>query len=182
MALLTKRHALFTAGVVGAIGASVLGVGMVFAQGPSGGHTAFMSEMVNTIAQKFHLDPAAVQATVDAQHAQDQAKRQEQMQAHLQTRLADAVKSGAITQTQSDAILAKQAEVKTFMDGLKGKTPAERQAAMQAEKTALMTWAQTNGIPAQYITPVGGGRGHRGGMNGFGRGMGGPPSGMMQNR
>ncbi len=91
--------------------------------------------------------------------------------------LDQAVKDGKLTQAQEDQIIAKQAEVKTFMDSLKGKSAADRQAAMKKEQDSLKQWAASNDIPSQYILPFkggmmggpGNGHGMSGGMPHWGR-------------
>lgn len=66
-------------------------------------------------------------------------------------RLDQAVKSGKITQAQEDLLIAKQTEVKTFMDSLKDKSQTDREAAIKTEMTSLTQWAQSNNIPTEFV-------------------------------
>ncbi len=160
-----SKRSLMIASMITVFGAGALGVGAVFAQGTPG-HTGFMSGIVTAIAQKFNLDPAVVQAVVDAQRAASQAQHEAQAQAQLKTKLAQAVQAGTLTQAQSDLITAKQLEIKSFQDSLQGKSNADRQAAMKTEMSALTQWAKTNNIPSQFIMFGRGGEGFHGGMGG----------------
>jgi len=93
--------------------------------------------------------------------------------------LDQAVKDGKITQAQEDLIIAKQAEVKAFRDGLKDKTEADRQAAMKTEMQSIKDWATANNIPEQYVIFAGRGRGMGdGGMMHRGKGGWAMPSGQ----
>ena len=174
-------------------GTATMGAGILHAATIS--KTGFnpMSNLVNAIATKFNLNTADVLKVFDDQRAQMQQQRQTQQLAHQKTMLDQAVKDGKITQTQEDLIIAKQAEVKTFMGTLAGKTGAERQAAIKTETDSVQAWAKTNNIPEQYVMMFGRGEGPRGhgmgmmkgggrgpsagsGQGGFGeRGFGGPP-------
>lgn len=129
-----------------------------------------VSGLVQKIAQKFGLSQADVQAVFDA----DKQEHMQQMQAQAEQRLTDLVTTGKITQAQKDLIVAKQKELEANrqanFEAMKGKTPAERKAAMDAQRTELEAWAKTNGIDLQYLMPgrgMGGRGGHHGGM-GFG--------------
>ncbi len=96
--------------------------------------------------------------------------------------LTQAVTDGKLTQAQADLITAKQAEIKTFLDSLKGKTPAERTAAIATQVTTWKAWAAANNIPDTFFRILeerglqqgqGSMGGMRGGRGGFGRPMGG---------
>ena len=151
-------------------GALSLGVGAIAAATPAATRTDRMNSIVNAIAQKFNLNPTDVQQVFDAEHQKMQAQRQ----ADLKTRLDQAVKDGKITQAQEDLIVAKHQEMKTFMDSMKDKTPAERETAMKSQRDALKKWATDNNIPPQFLMPFGDhGRGR-----GFGPMDGGKGKGM----
>lgn len=143
------------------IGLATMGAGVIHAQSTTKHNP--LNGLVNAIAQKFNLDPAAVQQVVDAQHIQMETQMHAQRATEQKTKLDQAVKDGKITQAQEDLIITKQAEMQTFMESLKDKTPAEREAAMKTQKDALKTWATQNNIPEQYIMGFGpGGRGKHG--------------------
>jgi len=143
-------------------------------------HTNPMTALVSAIAQKFNLNPTDVQQVIDQQRTAMEQQMQAKHAEEQKTVLDQAVKDGKITQAQEDLILAKQAEMKTFMESLKNKTHAERKTAFEANKMALTQWAKDNNIPEQYLMHRGpGGRGGEQGGPG-GRGMGG--RGMMDGR
>ena len=157
---------------------TTMGAGVIYAaQNPTAQNR--MSGLVTAIATRFHLNQADVQQVFDEQRLQVTQQMQLTQGQHEKTKLDQAVKAGKLTQAQEDLIIAKQAEMKTLMNSLKGKTPGERQTALKAQTDTLKAWAQTNNIPMQYLMPFGGGmRGGRGPgrMGGFeegrGRGMG----------
>jgi len=120
--------------------------------------TTGSSSLVDKIASTFHLNTTDVQKVFDDQRAANQAKRAQAEK----DRLAADVKAGTITQAQADKITAKLAELQADRTALKNKTPAERKAAMDAERTALETWAKDNGIDMSYLHMGRGGPGGRG--------------------
>ena len=123
---------------------------------------AVHTNIIDALVAKFHLNKSDVQAVFDQNRQENMANRQQAEK----DRLAQAVTSGKLTQIQADAITAKQAEVKTFMDSLKDKTPLERKTAMEQEQKDLATWAKDNNIPAQFAHIAGPMMSHR---MGFGR-------------
>ncbi len=130
-----------------------------------------MASFVTAIAQKFNLNTADVQAVVDSTMQADHAAMEAKMQQASVARLAQAVTDGTLTQAQADLIEAKAAELKATMEASRtadqALTLAERKAKMDAQQTALKTWAATNNIPETYLHFVGGpgfmGHGPRGG-------------------
>lgn len=165
--------------VAGAIAAGVmtLGAGAIFAaEAPS--QSSRIGNLVSAIATRFNLNPSDVQKVFDDQRAADQAQMQAKRADAEKARLAKLVTDGKLTQAQSDAITAKMAEVQTFMASLAGKTPAERQSAMKAERDSLTQWAKDNGIPDQYLLRFGDGMRGPGFMGGMMRGPGGRGHGM----
>jgi hypothetical protein len=145
-----------TAGVIG-----LASVGLVSAQTAGTGQ----SNLITKIAQKFNLKEADVKSVFDEQRTANQAAHQADEKAQLD----QAVKDGKLTQAQEDLIVAKQTEMKTFIDSLSGKTPTERKTAMDTKRVELDKWAADNNIPQQYLRM--GGHGH--GMGGRGGKMGG---------
>lgn len=130
-----------------------------------------MSNLITAISQKFNLNQADVQKVFEEQRTQMQQQMQAQHTEQLATRLTQAVKDGKLTQAQADLITAKQAELKTFHESLKEKTPEEARTALEAKRTELQTWAQANGIPEQYLMgPFAGGPRGEHGPRGGGRG------------
>lgn len=156
--MIQRNKIIIAAVTVASLGIGIVGIGTSLAASNEQGSLG-VSSLVNAIANTFHLDPAAVQAVFDQQRQQQQAQRQAAMQTREQTMLAQAVTSGKLTQAQADAITSKQAEIASFMAGLKGKAPADIKTAMKTEMDAIQTWAKDNNIPLQYL--------HAGGM--FGR-------------
>ncbi len=139
---MTLSKSLLVLGAVTTIGAvGFIGANTVSAQGSN------QDSLASKIATKFNLNKNDVQKVVDEQRSEHMAN----MQAKFNDRLTQAVKDGKITEDQKTKIIAKQAEMKTFIDGLKDKTPAERHTAMEAKKTELIQWAKDNNIDQQYI-------------------------------
>lgn len=125
------------------------------------------NSIVDKIAAKFNLNKADVQKVFDENRSAHQAEREQAEK----TRLDQAVKDGKLTQAQEDKLIAKLKEVQSArqanMDAMKDKTPAERKAAMEAERTAFKQWLADNGIPAEYGKMAGHGpRGGHGGPEG----------------
>lgn len=159
--------------IAGLVGLVSVGTGVLAAQtatnGP--GPNGFMADIASAIAQKFNLNASDVQSVIDGQMEQHQAQMQEQRQLSFESRLAQAVANGKLTQAQADAIKAQKASVQAQIEALKDKTPEERQAVMKLIMEAQKQWAKDNNIPQGYMLFGFGGVGmHKG--EGMGRGMG----------
>ncbi len=129
-------------------GVALIGVGATFAAAPSATpRVDRMHALVQAIADKFHVSTTDVQSVFDTQKTQNVADRVAQEKA----RLDKAVTDGKLTQVQENLIIAKQAEMKTFMESLKGKTKAEIQTAMKTNSDALKKWVADNKIPKQFF-------------------------------
>jgi len=142
------KKSLLIAGVVGAIGvAGLAGTAAVSAATD----TSTSGSLVDKIAQKFNLNKADVQAVFDQNRSDHEAQRQ----ANVKTKLDQAVKDGKLTADQETKILDKLKELQAQRDAdkstMKDKTPAERKAAMDANKAALDQWAKDNNIPTEYL-------------------------------
>jgi hypothetical protein len=74
---------------------------------------------------------------------EDPAKHQEM----VKKRLAQAVSSGKLTQEQADKLLAKQQEMKSFMESIKDKTPAQKKELIKQHRDEFKKWAEENNIP-----------------------------------
>ena len=123
-----------------------------------------IQNLVNAIAARFNLNVADVQQVFDQQKSQMDVQHQ-QMEAN---RIQQLVTDGKLTQDQADKIVAKRKEIQTFMETLKDKTQADRDAAIKSEMGSLKTWATDNNIPQQYVMMFGG---HHGGFGMPGRGV-----------
>ncbi|MEK7615035.1 MAG: hypothetical protein AAB431_01465 [Patescibacteria group bacterium] len=132
---------------VSLIGAAVLGVNATFAATPNTQPVDRMHTLVQALAEKFHLNTSEVQAVFEAQHLQHVADRE----THEKELFGKLVTDGKLTQEQADKISAKQAETKTFMESLKGKTKAEVQTAMKAHMEEMKKWASDNNIPQGFL-------------------------------
>lgn len=112
------------------------------------------------IAKQFNLSQADVQKVFD----QNRADRQAAKKATIDTELTQAVTDGKITNDQKAKILAKidgiQKQRQAKSGSLKDKTPAERQALVTQNRTALEKWASDNNIPSEFLGYLMGGRGH----------------------
>lgn len=167
--------AIRTLAVTSAVLAGVAGVGATMIQAAAPTTTTAtasatrvdpMNSLVTAIAQKFGLNQADVQKVFDDQRTQMDTQRETEQASRLKTQLDQAVTNGKLTQTQENLIIAKQAEIKTFHDSLKGKTPEECEAAMKTEMASVTQWAKDNNIPTQYLMMGGPGGGPRGGHGG----------------
>ncbi len=152
------KKSLVAASVITTLGlGSLVGLQTALAA-PNGGSS--MTELANTIAERFGISQDEVQAIFDEQH---EAMKIEHEAAN-QERLTQAVSDGNLTQEQADLITAKQSELQAQNEALKDADPEDRQAARQSHKEELETWAEENGIPLEYLH--GGGRGGHGGPHG----------------
>jgi len=145
------KKTLAIAGAITAVGVSTLaGVGAVSAhaaQNDSGD-----SGLAAKIAQKFNLNKDEVKKVIQEDHAAHRAE----MEAKMQERLDQAVKDGKLTQDQADTLKAKQKELQSTMESLKGKTPEEHRDAMKAKMEEFQKWADQNNIPQEFRMPGGG--------------------------
>ncbi|HYH75482.1 MAG TPA: hypothetical protein VD735_06005 [Candidatus Saccharimonadales bacterium] len=167
------KKGLLVAGAVTSVGiAGLTGLGVASAATSTSGDGG-SSSLITKIAEKFNLSESDVQAVFDADRSEREAEREQ----HMEERLSQAVTDGDLTSAQKEAILAKyktlQSEREADKDSMQDLTAEERKAAMEAERTALQTWADENDIPNEYLRYVMGGGGH-GGPDGPGRGM--PPA------
>lgn len=145
------KKPLLIAGVISTIGIAGLGAGVANAASSTSSEKNPMSGMVDAIATKFNLDKTEVQKVVDAERTEMKAQRE----TDIKNELATLVKDGKLTQSQSDAIMAKRAELQTEREANKDTktetTAEERKTTMQAKKTALETWAKEQGIDSSYL-------------------------------
>lgn len=151
--------------IIAAVTASTLvgvGASAIHAAQPTNGGTTPMQGLVAALATKFNLNATDVQAVFDQQRTEIKATMQVKHLEEQKTRLAAAVTAGTLTQAQADAIIAKHAEVKTFMDSLKDKTQAEREAALTTKRAELKAWATANNLPEQFANLGGFGGEHAG--------------------
>ncbi len=172
--MMTKKTLLIGA-IVAALGAGAIGVGTTLAAEEGRKNPEFVSELVTAIAEKFDLDPEAVQEVFDEQaesHREEMEANREEMRAKhdemFEDRLARAVEDGNLTQEQADAVLEKRDETRAFAETLKDMEPEERKAAMQEQIDELNEWAEENGIPLEYVRfgpPPRGQHMGQGGMN-----------------
>lgn len=152
--------------IAGIGAATLIGVGGVQAAQDTA-HTS----LVDKIAARFNLNKADVQTLFDQDRSEMDAKHAQK----IGDRLQKAVDAGTITSAQRDLIEAKQADMRTYMESLKDKTPDERHTAMKAKMEELKQWATDNGIPEKFVGPHGGRGGHGPGGPG-GERPDGPPS------
>lgn len=160
-----NKKLLLTAAAVTIIGGGLLTSTQAFAEGEMGNSP--VSHIVNKIATKFGLSESDVQAVFDEAQTEHQAQRQ----AEYQARLTQLVSDGKLTEAQKELIVAKHAELtaqhQSKLESWKDQTPAERRAAMDAERQDLAAWASQNGIDEQYVMFFGHGEpGFKGGEAG----------------
>ena len=70
----------------------------------------------------------------------------------MQSRLDQAVARGQLTSDQRSAILA---EINQLRTSLKATSTGDRRAAAHNMHSQLVSWAQQNGIPAQFVAGFG---------------------------
>lgn len=142
----------------GALGIGILAAGAHAAEAAIRDNAAPgnpMSSVVTAIAQRFGLSQSDVQKVFDEQMALHKTEMESRMKQERAERLATAVSEGKLTQAQADLITAKQDEMRTLHESLKGKTKEEVKAAMESNKASWEQWAKDNGIPAEYLRPAG---------------------------
>jgi hypothetical protein len=113
---------------LGAVSAIAVGA-TAFASAESGSSN---SSIIDRIATKFNLNKDEVKAVFDEEHAARQAERLAEVSQDLQK----AVDAGELTADQKTIIENKLKET---------------QAARDAERTALETWANDNGVDVKYV-------------------------------
>ena len=149
------KKALLITGVTGIVGLASLGGVVSAANGSTGGDT-----LADKIATKFNLNKDEVQKVFDEDRKAHEAEHQAKMEEHL----TQAVTDGKITADQKDAIIAKHAEVKAYMESLKDqdKTDEERKTLMRQKLEEVHQWAQDNGLSDYFMMKGLGGPGHGG--------------------
>lgn len=173
------------------LGLAVAGAQSAYADEIKAGSASPMSKVVAAISSKFNLNATEVQTVVDGVMTAERASMEAKMQAEAANRLTAAVTAGTVTQAQADLITAKAAEIKATMqaerEANKNLTEEQRKAKMEANKTALESWATTNGISKENLKFLGaGGMGKGPGKDGARGGPGmngqGPRNGQTPTR
>ena len=113
---------------IGAVSAIAVGA-TSFASAESGSGS---NSIIDKIATKFNLNKDEVKAVFDEEHAARQAERLADVSQDLQK----AVDAGELTADQKALIETKLKETQTARD---------------AERTALETWANDNGVDVKYV-------------------------------
>lgn len=117
--------------------------------------------IVTKLAEEFNLNQDEVRAVFDEEREAHHADMQQKME----DRLTEAVTAGELTEAQKQAILTKHEEMQTKheanFEAIRNMTQAERRAAMEAKRTELQTWAESQGIDMKYLMMFG--RGGHGG-------------------
>jgi hypothetical protein len=148
------KKVLLLTGVTSIVGLASLG-GVVSATGNN--NTGGNDGLVDKIATKFNLDKSEVQEVFDAEREAREAERQLKME----ERLTQAVTDGKITEAQKESILAKQAEMKNYLESIKDKPAEERKTLMKEKMEEMHQWAKDNGVTKYFMMlKAGGGHGH----------------------
>jgi hypothetical protein len=158
---------------------TTLGAGAAYAATTDGFERgSCMDGIASSIATRFNLNKAEVQAVFDEQfaarkemRAEHRAERQTERDALFSERISQAVANGELTQAQADLLLEKKAEVNAAREEMGDLVGPERGEAMREQMDALRVWAEDNDIPTEFFGGFGPGKGMRGGMF---RGMGSP--------
>ncbi len=140
---------------------AVFAISSIALVGASAATSNSESTIIEKIATKLNLTTTQVQSVLDTYHDEKESERQTQISEDLQT----AVDESKITAEQKTLIENKLAEIKSTREAVKDTalTQEERKTQMEAERTALKTWAEENGIDMKYLMP-----GHKGGHGGPG--------------
>ncbi len=143
------RHILTALGITTVL--ATTGIGVSYAATQTSTMHQPIDNLVQTLADKFHLDTTEVQKVFDEQHQQ---MKQQHHQA-MADRLAQAVTNGKLTQAQADQITAKQAELEAQRDqdmaNFQNMTETERHTAMKQKMSDLKQWAEANSISQEYL-------------------------------
>jgi hypothetical protein len=150
--MLTKKLVL-PAVVIVLVGGATFGVVAASAQSPTG---TPLSGLAQAIASKFHLNQNDIQSTINDWHTQQKSQMQQRMQQRLSDKLDQLVKDNKITASQKQAILDKLNQLKNDFskEDWKSKTPQERRALMQQQRTDIENWAKSQGIDPNVLSHV----------------------------
>jgi hypothetical protein len=168
------KTSLIAAAAVATIGsAGLVGAHATHAASDTSSSNDPSSGLIDKLVSKFNLNKSDVQKVFEENRSEMESKRQAEVTAKLQ-KLVDA---GTITSDQKTKIEAKlkelQAARESNKDSMKDLTDTERKAKMDAEKTALDSWAKENGIDLTKLDGVF--------MRGGHGGPGGPPPSNSSN-
>ncbi len=155
---LSKKQVLAVSAMT-VITTGVLGVGGIFglSKVKAADDTSDYPLIIQNLVEAFGLNAEDVEAVFEE-------TRDERQGAYLDQYVED----GTITEEQKTLILEKHDEMRAAMDDINNQslTAEERRDALQSHHDEMETWAEENGIPTEVLRPG------RGGMGGFGEGMG----------
>ena len=149
---MNTRTKLYAAGAGTIVGLAAF-AGVASAQAAPNTSITDKQTLVDKIASTFNLNKDDVQKVFD----EDRATHEAEFQQVMEDRLDQAVTDGKITSDQKAQILAKQQEMKAYMESLKDKTETERRELMKAKMDEMKQWAEDNnlsGIP--FVMGIGG--------------------------
>lgn len=106
-------------------------------------------DLVQAIANKFHLDPSQVQQVVSDVHSQYAQKHEE----NLESKIAQLVKDNKLTKTQADALTAKLKDLRTQVEATKSLPEGERHTKIMQIMSDFKSWAQSQGINFSQLFP-----------------------------
>ncbi len=142
-----KKPMIVSGAIVAAGLSGIVGLAAAHAATPTIGQQV----LVDKIASTFNLNKSDVQKIFDDEQTQREAARQQK----FDTRVADAVKAGKLTQDLADQLTAKMKEMQTYRDSLKDKTPQERQDLMKVKRDELKAWMKQNSITLEFTDAEG---------------------------
>jgi hypothetical protein len=115
--------------------------------------------VIQKIVEKYHLNKDEVKTLVD----QDRTERQAERAKRKETRLAELVSAGKITEAQKVAILAKEKELEAKREEYKNLSGAERKTKMEAMHAEMQAFLKSQGIDESVMPgPIGKGKMGRG--------------------
>lgn len=115
------------------------------------------SEFAAVIAQKFGLDQAQVEETIQQYHQQEMETRHQEMESRMEERLQRAVAAGNLTEVQMNAILEKHDEMHERMQELHDQDLSKEDLReMRADlRDEMQNWAEEQGIDFEVFMEFG---------------------------
>ncbi len=137
---MASKKLLLLTGVIATVGLTSIAAVNVASAHSNGNQS---DTIVEKLSQKFNINKDEVKKVFEEQRQ----ARSAEMQSKFVDNLSQAVKDGKITEDQKSKLIAKESEIRTVMQSLKGKTSEERKAAMETKKAETEKWLKENNIP-----------------------------------
>ena len=138
---------MLAAGIVTTVAAgSIVGTSVASAHSGNGS-----GNVIDKLVERFSLNRDDVQAVFEEVRDEHQAD----MQAQRDEQLSELVQNGTLTQTQADALKAKQQEMHEYRNELRDQNLSREQlrTQLQEQRESFRAWADEQGIDLQAIKP-----------------------------